>query len=181
MAPPVFRGKITAVLFLSVFAMMLVFLKRDLDLPAMVPLSTLPDIMVENLDFARTINGRRWRVKAAGAESQSGVIKARSMDVSVFEAATGRNASMEAKRGEYSEESSKMWLWEVGGQVFLEDRIVDFTAPRADYDSASDVWFFSEGLSASDDRISVFGGAAKIGSDGVLSLGKGARALWSIE
>jgi hypothetical protein len=72
-------------------------------------------------------------------------------------------------------------LWGVGGRVFLGDRSVDFTASRADYDVSADVWFFAEGLAASDDKINITSGVANIDSSGVLSLGKGARVHWTIE
>jgi hypothetical protein len=69
---------------------------RDLALPYAVLTQKLPDIVVEHLDFARTIKGREWRVKATNAESESNVIKAHFMDINVFEATTKRSAHITA-------------------------------------------------------------------------------------
>lgn len=138
----------------------------------------LPDIVVERLNFARVIKGREWRVKADGAESESGVIRARSLDVSVREISSGRSSNLRAASGEYATENYKMWLREVYGVASFGGRSVDFSAPRVDYDASADVWFFSGGISASDDKIFVTGGLGRVGANGVLSLGKGVRVRW---
>jgi hypothetical protein len=156
-------------------------MERDLALENSPSTDRLPDIIVERPDFTRSINGREWRVKAAEAESESGVISARSLDIDVYEESTKRNSRVWAQRGKFERESSKAWLWDVDGVVILEDRSVDFIAPRIDYDASSDIWFFGEGISASDDKVHVEGGTAKIDSLGVLTLGKGARIHWKTE
>jgi len=177
----VFRGKIIAILVLIAIMVMLKYLRHDLSLPYGILPNKLPDIYVENIDFARTIKGREWHVLAVDAESESGLIKARSMDVNMREISTDKSAHIESVRGEYSQDDSKMWLWEVDGQVFWGDRIVDISSPRADYDATADVWFFPDGLSASDDKIYVTGGVANIDALGVLSIGKGARVHWVMD
>ncbi|MDR1137555.1 MAG: hypothetical protein LBK91_04455 [Synergistaceae bacterium] len=156
-------------------------MKHDLDLANKSPTEKLPEIVVERLDFTRAVNGREWHVEAMEADSESNVIKARSIDINVYEAATKRSSRVLAKRGEFARAHSKVWLWDVDGMVFMEDRSVDFFAARADYDTSSDIWFFGEGISASDDRVHVKGGTAKIDSSGVLTLGKGARIHWKTE
>jgi hypothetical protein len=157
------------------------FLIRDLGLSNNILDGNLPDIVVERLDFARVIKGKEWRVKALDAESGSGMIKARSLDINVVEIATKRSSHIYASQGEYATATYKMWLRDVDGVAYLGDRSVDFTAPRADYDSSADVWFFSEGVSANDGSVFVTGRFGRIGSDGVIILGKGARVRWNIK
>ena len=178
MVPRVSRGKIIFVIAVAAAAAAGVYMKRDLDLANGTSRSKLPDIIVERLDFTRDINGREWRVKIAEGESESGVIKARSIDIDVREAAAKRSSRVLAERGKFAPENSKVWLWNIDGVVSLEDRSVDFIAARADYDTSSDIWFFSEGISVSDDKVHVEGGTAKIDSSGILNLGKGARIHW---
>lgn len=156
-------------------------MRRDLGLADRAARERLPEVVVESLDFRRSVNGREWRVRAAEADSESGVISARSIDIDVYETATKRNSRVWAKRGEFAGEHSKVWLWDVDGFVFLGDRSVDFAAPRADYDTSADVWFFGEGVSASDDKFSVWGGTGTICPSGTLNLGKGARIHWKTE
>jgi hypothetical protein len=168
---------------LAVAAVFIIYLKQDLELSKNALREKLPDIVVERLDFARVIKGREWRVKAADAQSDSSsaVIKARSLDINVYEASTDRSSHINALQGVYSTDGEKMWFHGIDGVAFLGDRSVDFAAPRADYDASTDVWYFGEGISALDDEIFVSGGAGKIEPSGVLSLGKGARVRWKIK
>ena len=175
------RGKIIFAVTAASLALFIYFMIVDSDISRDLMAGDLPDIVVERIDFARVIKGREWRVRAMDAESGSGMISARSLDISVLELDTKRGSRIYASRGEYSTAVDKMWLRDVDGIAWLGDRSVDFSAKRADYDSSSDVWFFSEGVSASDDRIFVTGGVAKIEPNGVLSLGKGARVCWDIQ
>ncbi|MDR1966307.1 MAG: hypothetical protein LBQ36_06315, partial [Synergistaceae bacterium] len=62
-----------------------VYLKNDLDLAKYAMLQKLPDITVERLDFARVIQEKEWHIKALDAESESGMIRARSLDIEVTE------------------------------------------------------------------------------------------------
>jgi hypothetical protein len=166
---------VISIILVSVIAL---HLKHDLDLSKNILPNKLPDIMVENLDFARVINGKEWRMKASYAESGSGMIKARSLDIDMYETTTKRNSRIYASWGEYSTKTEKMWFHDVEGVTFLGDSSVDFAASRADYDSSDDVWYFSEGITVSDDKVFVSGDIAKIDQFGVLSMGKGARVRW---
>jgi hypothetical protein len=181
MVQRVSRGKIIFVIAVIAVAVMSIYMKRDLALPDSVPGGKLPDIIVERLDFARVINGREWRVKTAEADSESGVINARSIDINVYEAPAKRNSRLRARHGKFARGGSKVWLWDVDGVILFEGRSVDFFAERADYDTSSDIWFFGGGISVSDDKVHVEGGTAKIDSSGVLNLGKGARIHWKTE
>ena len=177
------RGKIILLIavFVAVAIAFVYFLIRDLGLSNNILDGNLPDIVVERLDFARVIKGKEWRVKALDAESRSGMIKARSLDINVVEISTKKSSHIYATQGEYATATYKMWLHDVDGVAYLGDRSVDFSAPRADYDSSADVWFFSEGVSASDDRFSVTGRFGRIDPDGTIILGKGARVRWNIK
>ena len=175
------RGKIIFVVVAAASALFIYFMLVDSDISRDLIAGNIPDIVVERIDFARVINGREWRMEAADAESKSGMVSARSLDINVFEIASKRGAQIYASRGDYSTAMDKMWLRDVEGFLWLEDRNVAFLAKRADYDSSVDVWFFSEGISASDDKIFVTGGVAKIEPDGALSLGKGARVRWDLQ
>ena len=175
------RGKIIFAAILASSALLVFLMIMDSDISRNLAVRDLPDIAVERVDFTRVINGREWRVKAADAESASGIINARSLDINIVEPATARTAQVYALRGEYSLASENMHLHDVDGVAWLGDRSVDFTAKRADYNSSGDAWYFSEGVSASDDRIFLTGQVGRIDSDGVFSLGEGARVQWSAE
>ncbi|MDR0764498.1 MAG: hypothetical protein LBE65_02775 [Synergistaceae bacterium] len=173
-------GKITFIATVSLIALAGVYMKRDLALTGDAFGDKLPPIMAENLNFARRINGREWRVSAENAESEGGIVRASSIAVSVSDTDASRSADVNARVGAFDLESDRMWLREIAGTVYLSDGSVDISAPRADYDMSGDVWFFSEGVSASDDKIHVTGRAARIDS-GAVTLGNGARVTWQLE
>ncbi|MDR1966905.1 MAG: hypothetical protein LBQ36_09355, partial [Synergistaceae bacterium] len=135
----------------------------------------------ERLDFARVIQEKEWHIKALDAESESGMIRARSLDIEVTEPTEKRSGQMVARSGEFSQDTSKLWLKEISGTIFLDGKSIDIAAPRADYDVSSDVWYFSEGLAMSDDRAFVSGRSAKIDASGVLTMGKGVLAHWIVK
>ena len=174
------RGKIIIVITVAVSALFIYFMLVDSEISGNLMVADVPDIVVEHIDFARVIQGREWRVKAVDAESKSGMISVRSLDINVLEPDTKRGSQIYASGGEYSTEEYKMWLRDVDGIVWLGDRSVSFSAKRADYDSSTDVWYFSEGVSAGDEEIFVTGGVAKIEPNGILSLGKGVRVNWNL-
>jgi hypothetical protein len=155
---------------------------RDLNLPMRIGLKNLPDIVVENLDFRRTVGSRDVRLQAYAAEHESGFIRATDITISVKELNSGRETSMRAEKCEFSEDdSSAVEIKSLDGYVFLGDRSVDVSAPSASYERSSDVWRFEEGLDLSDDDISITGGTGAITSAGVVSLEKGVIVRWRVE
>ena len=154
---------------------------RDLGLTGDASRGKLPPVMVEHLEFVRRINGREWHVRAENAESEEDAIRASSLDIKVSDVKAARSADVKARRGVFDMETNKMWLFGVAGVVYLSNGGVDIAAPRADYDVSEDVWYFSEGVSASDDKIYVTSRVGRVDSSGVVSLGKGVQASWKLE
>ena len=174
------RGKITFIAIASLIVFMGVSLRRDLALTGGWS-KKLPPMMVERLEFNRRINNRQWHVKAENAESEKETIRASSIDIEVTDVDTARSANVSAARGVFDLDVDKMWLYEIAGIVYLSSGSIDITAPRADYDMSEDMWYFGDGVSASDDKIHVTGRVARVDSSGVVSLGKGVRASWQLE
>jgi hypothetical protein len=174
------RGKITFIVTVLLIVIVGVYMKHDLALTGGM-FGKMPPVMVERLEFIRVINGREWHVRAENAESDGDIARGSSIDIKVSDIDTGRSSDASASRGAFDLESGKMWLYDVAGIVYLSDGSIDFAAPRADYDKTEDVWFLSEGVSASDDKIHVTGRIGKVDSSGAVSLGKGVHAIWKLE
>jgi lipopolysaccharide assembly outer membrane protein LptD (OstA) len=175
------RGKIIFAIVVLLIVLVGLAMRRDLMTNVDEWRKKLPPIMVEHLDFARVINGREWHVIAANAESEGDTIRASSIDVSVSDMRAEKSADVSAARGAFDMENDKMRLYEIAGIVHLSDGSMDIAAPRVDYDMSEDIWYFSEGVSASDDKLYVTGRAGKVDSLGVVSLGKGVRVSWKLE
>jgi hypothetical protein len=174
------RGKITFIVTVLLIAIAGVYMRRDLALTGGM-FGRMPPIMVERLEFARRINGREWHVRAENAESEEDAVRASSIDISVSDIDVARSADAYAQSGVFDLQTDKMWFYGIAGIVYLSGGSIDFAAPRADYAMTDDVWFFSEGVSASDDKIHVTGQMGKVDSSGAVSLGKGARVTWKLE
>jgi hypothetical protein len=175
------RGKIAFVVLILLIVLAGVYMRRDLALTGDALRKRLPPIMVEHLDFARRINGREWRVKAENAESEGDIVKGTSLDISVSDVRAKKSADVSAAKGVFNIDAGKMWLYGITGVVCLSDGSIDIVASRADYDVSEDIWFFSEGISASDDKIHVTGNMGKVDSTGLISLGKGVYASWKLK
>ncbi|MDR1580235.1 MAG: hypothetical protein LBS35_07745 [Synergistaceae bacterium] len=175
------RGKIVSIITVLMIALIGVYLKRDLALTGDVFRNKLPPMMVERLEFARRINGMEWHIKAENAESDGETVRASSIDIKAADIDASRSADVYAARGAFDLVSDKMWLYNIAGIVYLSGGSIDIAASRADYDMSDDVWFFSEGISASDGKIHVTGRVGKIESSGVVTLGKGVHASWQLE
>jgi hypothetical protein len=146
-----------------------------------VKFEDLPDVLVENLDFMRTIGNREWRLRAVSAENDSGLIKVKGMYVNVREPDSLREIAINAADGEFMEGASSFGARSVDGVVFLGDRSMDISAPTVSYDSLADMWSFEDGVELWDDDSFIRGGRAALASGGVLSLDKGAYARWKTE
>ncbi len=155
------------------------FFWRDLRLPRTFIPRDLPDLVVENFNFKRTMEGRDWGVVAVSAEHQSGVVRAASIDLLVDESEAGRNASVHAISGEFMRDNSEMLLFTVDGTVHYSDGSADVAAPIASYDATNGVWLFPSGMELFGAEAFMTGNLASIDAEGVFHFGKGVRAEWT--
>jgi hypothetical protein len=174
------RGKIIFIVTVLLIVIAGVYMRRDLALTGGM-FGRMPPLMAERLEFVRRINGREWHVRAENAESEGDAVRASSIDIRVLDLNVARSADVYAQRGAFDLETDKMWLYGIAGIAYLSGGSVDFAAARADYDMTEDVWFFSEGVSASDDKIHVTAQMGKVDASGTVSLGKGAHVTWKLE
>jgi hypothetical protein len=167
--------------FLIIAASLVYFLMRDLGLPLSITSVRLPDVIVENIDFRREIDGREWHVVARTAEHDSGRIRADSLRVHVSEPEAGRSAELEAVSGEFTQDGGDVLLYSLEGVVVTPDRSIDVIAPRAFYGGSEKIWTLDGGVTLRDGSSYMKGGSARIDPDGVVSIDKGVEARWRIE
>ena len=174
------RGRMVAFLVVALILVGGFFFWRDLTLPRTLTSVKLPDIVVENLDFRRTIDGKDWHIVAKTAEHDSGLINAKDMTVFIREPQTERSTLMFADAGEFVQESSNIELRSLDGFVFT-DRSIDISAPLARYDSSTDLWSFEEGIEMQDEETFITGKKATITTEGIFILEEEAYARWKID
>ena len=175
------RGKIVAAISVAAAVLLVFYFWRDLNLSRTVDLEKLPDVIVEDLTFDRTIDGKDWNIKATRAEHRQGLITASDLDIHVKEPASGRSSHVMARSGDFTQESGNLSLTSVDGIASLGDRSVDWRAPVASYDSSLDLWTFERGIVARDRSAVVSGEYATITSGNIFKIEKGAEARWNVK
>lgn len=171
------RGKITAVLLALGICVFAYFFWRDLRLSSTFVPRDLPDLVVENFNFKRAMEGRDWSVFAVSAEHQAGVVRAAEVDLRVDE--PERRAAVHAISGEFVRDNSEMLLFTVDGTVHYSQGSADVTAMAASYDATGGVWLFPRGMELSGEDVFMAGNRASIDADGVFHFWKGVRAEWT--
>jgi hypothetical protein len=174
------RPAVAAIIFIALAALGVFYLRRDLGLRVNIPTERLPDVVVENLDFRRVIDGRNWRVTARTAAHDSGLITANSIDVFVTGPDSGEAARFYAGSGEFAEKTDDVVLYTVRGALAARGRSIDVLAPRADYSNANKIWTLSGGVLIQDSEAELKGDTAKISLEGVVSIDTEVEARWKI-
>ena len=175
------RGRAAFFAVAALSAMGMFYFVRDLNLSNIELPTKLPDVVVENLNFRRTMDDRDWHITAVSAEHISGVVRAVSIDLNMKSEQKAQSAMMHAAAAEFSEASGEVRMREVDGRIFLKGRSIDVRTASAFYYRSSDVWQFKDGAEFCDGEIFLKGGEAEFTGDGVFSLRKGAYARWKIK
>lgn len=175
------RPAAIALIFIALASVGAFCLRRDLSLRANFSAEYLPDVVVENLDFRRVIDGRDWHVLAKTAAHDSGSITAGSIDILVAERDSGEAARFHAQSGELAEDNGDVALYGVCGALAARGRSLDVSAPRADYSGADKIWALSGGVLVQDHEVRLKGDTARISLEGVLSIDTEVEARWTIE
>jgi hypothetical protein len=172
-----------ALLVCAILAVIGYFFWRDLHLKPETVTERLPDVVVENLDFRRTIEGKRWHVRTDRAEHEGGIIRTKQVYVHVAETRDdgAKDMRLRATSGSFQEDRSDATLHFVDGDLSLPNRSVDMRAQEARYIASDDRWFFPAGLRLWDDTLTIEGRKGEISSDGLFSLWEGAGVYWKAE
>lgn len=181
MVQRVSRGRIILVTICLLTAVFGYFFWRDLRLPDTFVPRDLPDLVVENFSFKRTITDREWSVAAVSAEHKSGVVTAASVDLFVDETSDDRSAKIFAESGEFTRDNAEVLLFYIGGSMATGGSSVEVAAPVASYDSDLGVWRFPEGMEIFTEDKHMTGNAASIDRAGNFNLWKGVSATWVME
>ena len=142
--------KIVVSAVIAVTALMAVYLWRDLHLSdnEIVP---VPDIVVENIEVNREIDGKKWKLKAPRVEHKDGIIYGYSLDVEMNDKA-GKQALLKSKTGTFTRESEDITLNDSHGTFAEKEHLYNLRTGTAHYDSASKTWHFLNSVLISDDK-----------------------------
>ncbi len=150
------RRKAYTIAALIFAAVIIAFLWRDLNLANRAGDIDLPDIIVENIEIDREINGKQWRLVSPRVEHREGIFYGDSLDVTITDPA-GNITRVNAEKGVFTRASNDVEM--TGADAFVKDKNGEFTltAGRAEFKAETEQWFFSDGVILTDGKIKVEG------------------------
>ena len=150
-----FKGKIsgkklivlTVILVIAVGAF---YLWRDLNLSAMNKIP-IPDLVVENIEIERMINGKKWKLISPRVEHKDGIVYGDSMDVTITDPA-GRVTHIYADKGTFTRENNDVSLTSADGVMKENAKEYNLKSGNVKYEAAAEKWNFDDGVALSDGR-----------------------------
>ena len=144
-----FKGKIsgkklivlTVILVIAVGAF---YLWRDLNLSAMNKIP-IPDLVVENIEIERMINGKKWKLISPRVEHKDGIVYGDSMDVTITDPA-GRVTHI-----------YDVSLTSADGVMKENAKEYNLKSGNVKYEAAAEKWNFDDGVALSDGRMLIEG------------------------
>lgn len=133
------------------------YLWRDLHLGAMknVP---LPDIIVEDIEIERVVNGKTWIIISPRAEHQDGVIYGTSVDITIKDP-NGRDTHIYADKSTFTRENNDITLTNGDGTMTEKGKTYDMQSGFVEYDAETERWNFSNGVTLSSENMIISGDA----------------------
>ena len=155
-----FKGKIsgkklivlTVILVIAVGAF---YLWRDLNLSAMNKMP-IPDLVVENIEIERMINGKKWKLISPRVEHKDGIVYGDSMDVTITDPA-GRVTHIYADKGPFTRENNDVSLTSADGVMKENAKEYNLKSGNVKYEAAAEKWNFDDGVALSDGRMLIEG------------------------
>lgn len=150
------RNKALTITALVFIAVIVAFLWRDLNLANRAGDITLPDIIVENIEIDREINGKQWKLVSPRVEHKDGLFYGESLDVTITEN-DGKTTRISADKGIFTRANNDIEMTGADAVVTTKEHVYSFKAGRVEFDAAKELWSFFDGVMLSNEKITVEG------------------------
>lgn len=134
------------------------YLWRDLHLGAALKNVSMPDIIVENIEIERVVNGKTWKIVSPRAEHKDGVIYGTAVDVTINDP-NGRSTHIYADGSTFTRESSDITLTNGSGTMTENGKSYDMRSGFVKYEAETERWNFSKGVTLSSKNMVISGDA----------------------
>lgn len=143
---------LAAVLAIAVGAF---YLWRDLHLDALrsVP---LPDIIVENIEIERVVNGKTWIIISPRAEHKDGIIYGTSVDITIKDP-NGRVTHILADESTFARDSNDITLTNGDGTMTENGKVYTMKSGFVEYNAQNEIWNFSKGVTLTSEDMTISG------------------------
>ena len=129
---------------LIVISIGLFYLWRDLHLENIKKMQ-IPDIVVENIQIEREVNGKLWKLIAPLVEHKNGIIYGQSLDVTIQEDSS-KISSVFAQKGMFTRDNNNIELLNAKAEMNNGNKKYTFHSDQAKYTAKSDTWYFSDNV-----------------------------------
>lgn len=149
------RKKAYTIAALTFIAVIVAFLWRDLNLTDRSDIP-LPDIIVENIEIDREINGAQWKLISPRVEHRDGFFYGDSLDITITES-NGKITKINADKGVFTRSSNDIEMTSADAVMTEKGKVYDLSAGRVEFKAATELWSFFNGVTLTDGRITVEG------------------------
>ncbi len=152
----IFRKKAYTIAALFCIAVVSAFLWRDLNLSNRAADIPLPDIIVENIEIEREINGAQWKLISPRVEHRDGLFYGESLDITITESGD-KVTRISADKGVFTRANNDIEMTSADAEMTEKDKVYDLRAGRVEFKAAKELWSFFKGVMLTDGKITVEG------------------------
>ena len=111
----------------------------------------IPDVVVNNIEVNRVVNGDNWLLKAPRVEHKDKKLYAKSLDIKV-DTKDSKEIFILAEEGIFSRTDNNLELTSADAKMTENSKDYYLTAGNANYDSSSKIWSFSNSVRITDTK-----------------------------
>lgn len=148
------RKRIIIFLATAIIAVLGLYLWRDLRLSAKSGIP-VPDIVVENIEVKRTIDGKDWILLSPKVEHKDGIVQAVSLDVTIIDKLKEETHIL-SEKGTFSRANNNITLYKANGTLIqAKGASYMMTSGKVDYDYSQKKWFFADNLRINNEKMEI--------------------------
>ncbi|NLD05101.1 MAG: LPS export ABC transporter periplasmic protein LptC [Synergistaceae bacterium] len=150
------RKKAFMIAALVFIAVIVVFLWRDLNLSNRAGDIPLPDIIVENIEIDREINGKQWKLISPRVEHRDGLFYGESLDITITES-DSKVTRINAVKGVFTRANNDIEMTSADVVMTEKNNVYNLKAGQVEFDAAKELWNFFNSVMLTDGKITVEG------------------------
>lgn len=153
------------------------YLWRDFNL-SNIKRIPVPDIVVNNIEIEREIDGKLWHLTSPMVEHKDGLLNGRSLDVTITEK-SGKVTAIFAERGIFTRSNEDLTLFNANAEMRENDKKYNLKSGHVEYVSKTEFWTFTDNITLTDGKMTVEGSEGTFdGRSGSCRLPKGGTITW---
>ncbi len=117
---------------------------------------SLPDIIVENIEIEREINGAQWKTDLSEGRTQGWTLYGESLDITIAESGD-KITRINANKGVFTRANNDIEMTSADAVMTEKDNVYNLKAGRVEFEAVKELWRFSKGVMITDGKTTVEG------------------------